>query len=519
MFDIIVRGGDVIDGSGSPRYRADVGIRGERIAAIGRLDSSRAQRVIDASGRVVCPGFIDVHTHSDVLLLAHPRHEPKIFQGVTTDLLGLDGLSYAPLSPANLLMMRRFLSGLNGEPDIDWSWSSVSEYLARFHRQVAVNVAYLVPHNALRLETVGFADRPPDAAELAGMQALLAQGMEEGAVGFSTGLDYYPCRYAGREGLIGICRTVAEHDGVSVWHVRKLELGLLESIREVLRIAAETGVRTHFSHYAVPDASRRGESEEMLAMVDRARESGLDVTFDSYPYIAQSTALIVFLPRWVNDGGPDAILERLAQPETRRKICADLRSRSIDWSHRILTAVPSRKNSIYVGKSLLEAAAMAGSEPAEFFCDLLLEEKLAVGFLTRLGVEEDVRRIMRHPCHIAGSDGILVGEKPNPRGWGTFPRYLGLYARDLGVLELEEAVRHMTSSPAARFGLYDRGLIREGLAADIVVFDPRTVIDNATFDRPKEYPSGIDFVLVNGALAVTQGEHTGALNGRALRKK
>ncbi|MCH8864204.1 MAG: D-aminoacylase [Chloroflexi bacterium] len=519
MFDLVIRGGDVIDGSGALRYRADVGVRDERIAAIGNLDPTQAHRVIEAGDRVVCPGFIDAHTHSDVLLLANPEHEPKILQGVTTDLLGLDGLSYAPLSAANLQMMRRYLSGLNGDPDIDWDWSSVGEYLARFDRRVAINVAYLVPHNALRLETVGFVDRAPTDEELTGMQQLLAQGMREGAVGFSTGLDYYPCRYAGTEELTRICQTVVEYDGVSVWHVRKLDLGLLESIREVIRIAEKTGVKTHFSHYAVPDSSQRGKSREMLAMVDKAREDGLDVTFDTYPYIAQSTALIVFLPRWVHDGGPDAILERLAQPGTREKICADLRALSVDWSQRILTAVPSEKNGVYVGKSLLEASGMAGKDVIEFFCDLLLEERLAVGFLTPLGIEEDVRRIMQHPGHIAGSDGILVGDKPNPRAWGTFARYLGVYGRELGILSLEEVIRHMTAASARRFGLDDRGLVREGLAADLVVFNPQTVIDNATFDEPKKYPTGIDYVVVNGAVAVAEGKSTGVLNGRSLLRK
>ncbi|GAH65363.1 unnamed protein product, partial [marine sediment metagenome] len=270
--------------------------------------------------------------------------------GVTTDLLGLDGLSYAPLSPANLQMMRHYLSGLNGNPNISWDWNSVSEYLARFDRRVAINVAYLVPHNALRLETMGFADRVATAEELTKMQELMAQGMREGAVGFSTGLDYCPCRYANEEELIKICEVVAEYNGVSVWHIRKLDLGFIESIREAIRIAEKTKVKTHFSHYSVSDFANRGKSKEMLAIVDEAREKGLDVTFDSYPYIASSTTLIIVLPRWVHEGGPDAILERLRQPKTRDKICADMRAASPTWGQSwdklVLTSVPTEKNKI-----------------------------------------------------------------------------------------------------------------------------------------------------------------------------
>ena len=516
MFDLIIRGGRVVDGSGSPWYCGDVGIKGDRIAAIGKLEPSQASRIIDAAGLVVCPGFIDMHTHSDVMILADPKHEAKVMQGVTTDLLGLDGLSYAPLSPDNLRMMRRYLAGLNGNPNIAWAWNSVGEFLAHFDQKVASNVAYLVPHNALRLETMGFVDRTATAEEMTKMQELMAQGMREGAVGFSTGLDYFPCRYSNEEELIKICEVVAEFNGVSVWHSRRRDLGLMESFQEVIRIARKTGVKAHFSHYAVSDLENKGKSVEMLALIDEARASGIDVTFDSYPYIAQSTLLLLFLPRWVHEGGPDAILERLNQPETREKICADIRSKNIPWDKVVLTCVPSAKNSIYVGQTILGAAEMAGKEVVQFICDLLREEELAVGHLGLLGNEEDMQRIMKHPCHMSGSDGILVGDRPNPRAWGTFPRYIARYSRELGVLSLEEVIRHIATAPAQRLGLHDRGLVKEGLAADLVVFNPETVADKATFEAPKQYPVGIDYVLVNGAVVVDKGKHTGVLKGRAL---
>ena len=518
MFDFIIRRGRIIDGSGSPWYYGDVGIRGQRIAAIGKLDQAEARRVIEANGRVVSPGFIDMHSHSDVMLLANPKHEPKVMQGVTTDVVGLDGLSYAPLSPANLQMMRRYLSALNGNPDILWDWSSVSEYLAHFDRRVAINVAYLVPHNTLRLETMGFVDRAATAEELKKMQALVAQGIREGAVGFSTGLDYFPCRYSNTEELISICKVVAEYDGISVWHTRARDLGLIEAIKEVIQVAEKTNVKVHFSHYSANDPVNRGKSKEMLAIVDEARGRGLDVTFDSYPYIAGSTTMILLLPRWIHEGGPDAILERLGDPKEKERACADIRTTSLAWDRLVLSCVSTEKNKIYLGKSLLEGANMAGKDTAEFVCDLLLEEKLCAGYVLFVGNEEDMRAIMKHPCHTVCSDGILVGDRPNPRAWGTFPRYLGVYCRELSILRLEEMIRHMTSTPAQRLGLNNRGLLKEGLIADLVVFNPQTVIDKATFDEPKKYPAGIDYVLVNGAIVVDEGKHTGVLNGHALRR-
>jgi len=514
MFDVIIQGGHIVDGSGNPWYYGDVGIRGDRITAIGKLKGADTRRVIDASDRVVCPGFIDMHTHSDIMLLANPKHEPKVMQGVTTDVIGLDGLSYAPLSSANIQLMRRYLSALNGDPDIAWDWNSVSEYLARFDRQVAINVAYLVPHNALRLEVMGFVDRAATAEELKKMQELVVQGMKEGAFGFSTGLDYCPGRYSNTEELIAICKAVAQYDGISVWHVRYGDAGVIEGCKEAIRVGEESGIKVHFSHYHGIDGE--GKPEEMLAIVDEARERNLDVTFDTYPYIAGSGFLAATLPRWVHEGGPEVILEKLRAPKTKGRICADMHAAPQPWERTILTCIATEKNKIYIGKNLLEAAKIARKDVAEFVCDLLLEEELNVGLLSFRDNEEYVRITMKHPCHIAGSDGILVGDKPHPRGWGTFARFLGVYCRELGILSLEQTIRHMTSAAAQRLGLIDRGLLKEGLAADLVVFNPETIIDKATFNEPKKYPEGIDYVLVNGAVVVDKRKHTGILNGRAL---
>jgi N-acyl-D-amino-acid deacylase len=290
----------------------------------------------------------------------------------------------------------------------------------------------------------------------------------------------------------------------------------MESFQEVIRVAQKTGVKAHFSHYAVSDLENKGKSVEMLALIDEARAGGIDVTFDSYPYIAQSTLLLLFRPRWAHEGGPDAIMERLNQSETREKMCVEIRARSVPWDKVVLTSVPSAKNRAYVGQTILGASEKACKEVVEFICDLLREEELAVGHLGLMGNEEDMQRIMKHPCHMSGSDGILVGDRPNPRAWGTFPRYIARYSRELGILSLEEVIRHIANAPAQRLGLYDRGLVKEGLVADLVAFNPDTVADKATFEQPKQYPEGIDYVLVNGTVVVDKGKHTGELKGRAL---
>ncbi len=518
MYDLIIQGGRIISGSGDPWYYGDVGVRGDRIAALGKLTGEKARRIINAAGKMVSPGFIDMHSHSDTLLLANPKHEVKIMQGVTTEVIGVDGLSYAPLSESNLQMMRRYLAGLNGNPNILWDWSSVSEYLARFDYQVATNVVYLIPHNALRLECMGFVDRPATTEELRKMQQLTAQGMEEGAVGVSFGLDYYPGRYCNTEELTAICDTVAQYDGISVWHVRIKDLNLIDGVKEALRVAEETNVNIHVSHYATQGIANKGKSKELLEMVDAAREKGYDVTFDSYPYTVAASTLILLLPGWVHEGGPDAMLERLTDSKVREEICAELNASDIAWDELILSSLLTEENASFVGCSLQEGAKMAGMDVAGFTCKLLLDEKLDTGFLTVCGNEEDIRKIFQHPCHSACSDGILLGSKPNPRGWGSFPRFLAHYGRDLGLLRIEEIIRHMTSAPAQRLGLHDRGIIKRGLAADLVVFDPVTVRDMATIEEPTRTPVGIDYVVVNGAIVVDNGKHTGMLNGRSLIK-
>ncbi len=501
-----------MDGTGNPWYRADVGIRGERIAAIDHLAGAETGRVVDASERVICPGFVDPHSHSDLYLLEHPQHEPKIRQGVTTEVLGQDGISYAPVSEEGLAYWREYWRAVDGRPDLDWDWRGVGEFLARFDRRVSPNVVYLVPHGTVRHAVMGLADRPPTEQELARMGELVAQSMDEGAVGLSTGLTYLPAFYSTTEELIACCRVVARYGGVYVTHLRDYGEHISEAIEEALVIGREAGVPVHISHL-------NGRAEECLPLIDRARAEGLDVTFENYPYLAGCTLLSHFLPRWSQAGGILGTMARLRDPGVRKRIQREMAGTHLgQWRDYTICAVASEGHRVYEGFSIPEAADAAGKEVVDFVCDLIIRERLAVTVVQQHThrTEADLRAMTRHPAHMVCTDAILLGSHPHPRGYGTYPRYLGHYVREEGVLSLEECVRKMTSLPARRFGLRSRGLLCEGFFADLVIFDPETVRDMATFEDPRQYPLGIETVIVNGQVVLDNGQHTGATPGQAL---
>jgi N-acyl-D-amino-acid deacylase len=520
--DVLIRGGRVIDGAGNPWYRADVGIVGDRIAAVGQLAGATAACTIDADGLFVCPGFVDLHTHSDLQLLANPLHEAKVHQGVTLDVLGHDGLSYAPVTDEVLFQLRGQLAAWNDDPPgFDWSWRSVGEYLDRLDRDgIAVNAAYLAPHGTIRMVAMGMEDRPPTDAELAQMKQLLAEALEQGAVGLSAGLTYTPGMYADDDELVALCEVVRAYGGYYTPHHRNYGSHAIEAYADCIEIARRSGVALHLAHAHLGFAVNRGRAPELHALIDGARAEGIDVTLDTYPYLAGSTYLHAYLPGWMHVGGSAATLERLRDPSLRERLRVELEEEGsdgfygipIDWG---IVVVGSGR---YVGKSLAEAAAEAGARPIDLLCDLLVEEELGVSCIAHTGNEENVRLTMTHPSHTVGSDGILVGERPHPRSYGTFPRTFATYVRELGLLTWEEAVRKMTSLPAQRLGFPDRGLLRPGLAADVTCIDPETIRDTATYDDPRRLPDGIPYVLVNGTVVVDDGRHTGALAGRALRR-
>lgn len=477
---------------------------------------------------MLAPGFIDMHSHSDLQILAEPEHLAKVSQGVTLEVLGQDGLSYAPVDDDALANLRTQIAGWNDDPaGFDWNWRSVAEYLDRLDRGIAVNAAYLVPQGTLRMLCVGYDDRPATDAEMDRMRELLARSLDEGAFGMSSGLTYTPGMYADTAELAALCAVVGARGGYYSPHHRSYGAGALEAYREMIEVCRGSGCPLHLAHATMNFGVNKGRATELLSMLDEALDDGCDITLDTYPYLPGSTSLHALLPSWATAGGVEATLKRLRDPAQRGRIRHVMEAEGsdgchgvpVDWETIEINGVrfPGR-NGHLVGHSVAESARRAGKPASELYFDVLLSEQLGSSCLMHVGHEENVQAIMRHRVHTAGSDGLLVGARPHPRAWGTFPRYLGHYVRELGVLTLEECVAHMTSRPADRLGLTDRGRVREGFAADLVLFDPGTVADTATFDEPRRQATGIPYVVVNGVLAVDDGRRTDALPGRALRK-
>jgi N-acyl-D-amino-acid deacylase len=535
-YELLIVDGLVVDGTGSAGFAGAVGVTREaagasaRIAVLRGADAiedavGRAARLIHATGKVVAPGFIDLHSHSGLMILAEPRHEPKVRQGVTTEVIGIDGLSYAPMTePTHLAELVEMNAGLDGHPDLAYDWDSVSRYLDRFDRGMGVNIAFLVGNSALRLGTTGWEEREPSGAEVASMRAMLREAMEDGAYGLSSGLDYPPGSYASTGELADLASVAAKLGGFYHSHVR-YTLGdrFLDPFREAIDVGRRGASPSHITHF-YHRATFPGTPDQMLALVDDARAEGLDVTFDAYPYEWASTRLLITVPPWVQAGGPGPTKERLADPSIRDRIRAELRERGVLYAGAggiadiRLGSFARAENLAYEGRTLGDVGRERGGDLVDVLCDLLLSEGLRLNQVTPGPNIEGIRRFYRHPVAMVGTDSTFVGAKPSPRTYGSYPRILGQFVREEGLLSLEGAVARMTSMPAARLGLRDRGRIADGLIADLVVFDPATVRANATYDEPRRFPDGIEHVIVNGMLVVEDGAHTGALPGRALRR-
>ncbi|MFD3451766.1 amidohydrolase family protein [Streptomyces sp. NPDC058691] len=513
--DLAIRNATIVDGTGNPPYTADVGITHGRITEIGCART--ASRTLDATGLALAPGFIDMHAHSDLALLTDPAHEAKAAQGVTLEVLGQDGLSYAPVDDRTLDTLRGQLAGWNGDPEgLEYDWRSVGGYLDRLDRGIAVNAAYLVPQGTVRMLAVGWQARPATPAELDRMRELVAEGLAQGAVGMSSGLTYTPGMYASDAELTELCRVVAAHGGYYCPHHRSYGAGALEAYAEMIALTREAGCALHLAHATMNFGVNRGRAPELLALLDEALAAGADITLDTYPYLPGSTTLAATLPSWATEGGPEAALARLRDDAQAERIRHAMEVEGSDGCH----GVPVDWSTIEVsGVRAPALAAHVGRRVPDFVTArrLLLEDRLGTTILQHVGHEENVRAIMRHRVHTGGSDGLLVGDKPHPRAYGTFPHYLGRYVRELGVLSLEECVAHLTGRPAARLGLADRGLIREGHRADLVLFDPGTVAAGATFERPRALPTGIPYVLIDGRFVIEDGRRTDVLAGRSVR--
>ncbi|MFD7615415.1 amidohydrolase family protein [Streptomyces sp. NPDC059802] len=533
--DLVIRNAHVVDGTGAPGRRADVGIRDGRIAEIhpehaaGPRPSGR--RVLDADGLVLSPGFIDMHAHSDLALLRDPDHSAKAAQGVTLEVLGQDGLSYAPVDDRTLAEVRRSITGWNGNgDDIDFDWRTVGEYLDRLDRNfdgrgIAVNAAYLIPQGTVRMYAVGWEDRPATGAELTRMKELVARGMAEGAVGMSSGLTYTPGMYANDAELTELCRVVAEYDGYYCPHHRSYGAGALGAYEEMVQLTRNAGCALHLAHATMNFGVNKGRAPELLALLDDALDAGADISLDTYPYTPGCTTLVAMLPSWASEGGPESVLTRLADDATAERIRHHMEVLGSDGCHGVpiewdtieISGVGVPALADHVGRTVAESARLRGEAPWVTARRLLVEDRLGSTILQHVGHEENVRQIMRHRVHTGGSDGILQGDKPHPRAYGTFPQYLGRYVRELGILSLEECVAHLTSRPARRLRLTDRGYVREGYRADLVLFDPRTVAAGSTFEEPRTLPVGIPHVLIDGRFVIEDGRRTQVLAGRAVR--
>ncbi|MGW1140686.1 N-acyl-D-amino-acid deacylase family protein [Streptomyces zhihengii] len=529
--DLVIRDARVIDGTGGASYRADVGVDAGRVTAIRREGGGPALtggRVLDAHGLALAPGFIDMHAHSDLALLRDPDHSAKAAQGVTLEVLGQDGLSYAPVDDTTLDAVRRAITGWNGDGgDIDFDWRSVGGYLDRLDRQgIAVNAAYLVPQGTVRMLAMGWEDRPATPAELDRMRQLVAEGMEQGAVGMSSGLTYTPGMYASDAELTELCRVVARYDGYYCPHHRSYGAGALQAYEEMVGLTREAGCALHLAHATMNFGVNKGKAPDLLALLDGALDAGADISLDTYPYTPGCTTLVAMLPSWAGEGGPEAVLARLRDDATAERIRHHLEVTGSDGCHGVpiewdtieISGVGEPSLAGHVGRTVEESARLRGEEPWVTARRLLIGDRLGPTILQHVGHEENVRAIMRHRVHTGGSDGILQGAKPHPRAYGTFPHYLGRYARELGVLGLEEAVAHLTSRPAARLRLADRGLVREGYRADLVLFDPDTVAAGSTFEQPRTLPVGIPHVLVDGRFVIEDGVRTDVLAGRSVRR-
>lgn len=503
QWDIVIRGGTVIDGTGQPRFTADVAIRGDRIVAVSAvpLDIQLARQVIDATGKVISPGFVDIHTHLDPLLTL-PGGESHVRQGVTTALGGPDGTAPWPLSP----------------------------YLDRVNEiGVGLNVGFMVGHNTVRREVIGLEDRPPTFSELTRMQDMVVQGMIEGAWGISTGLKYLPGAFADLTELVALSAMVVPYGGFYTSHLRDEGLGLLESVSEALEIGRQARIPVVLTHHKVVGQPMWGSSSITLNMVDSARAAGTDAMIDQYPYTASHSGITILIPAWAMEGGTDALLTRMEDPGLADSILSGIEfnikyDRGGNDLRRVQFSRVSWDRSLE-GKTLYDWAVRDGLEPTPAIGAELVIESVRRGGANGIYHamdEADVEAIMSHPQTMIGSDGRLVAlgdGHPHPRWYGTFPRVLGLYARERGILKLEEAVRKMTSMPARRIGLPGRGQVEIGWFADLVVFDSETIIDRATFQDPHQYPVGVEWVLVNGKIAIEDGVYRDVRSGKVLRKK
>jgi len=526
MYDIIIRNGKIVDGTGNPWFYADIAVKDGRIAAIGNREGAEARETIDAKGLVVSPGFIDIHSHSDLEPMVNFRCESKVRQGVTTELTGNCGDSAAPVSGMAYTQQKDYI---DSHYDLTPNWNTMDEYLSKMDRaKPAINYATLVGHGTLRKSVMGYEFRAATQAELSRMKDILREALRQGAFGMSTGLIYPPGSFAGTGEIIEISKVMAEEGGIYATHMRDEGEKLEEAVAEAIEVGRKAGVPVEISHHKACGRSYFGRVKKTLQMMEEARAEGVDVTCDVYPYDATATNLSSIIPDWAHEGGIERLLERIRDKTLREKIKEETHPVQMalsGYENIYVSYVGSENNSKYQGVSLAEIGRELSKDPLDAAFDLILEEKGEIGMIRFAMDEEDIKMVIGHRLSMIGSDGsalapygVLGKGHPHPRNYGTFPRMLARYCREFKVVPLEEAVKKMTYLPACRMGLCDRGLLKQGMAADITILDFENVKDTATYENPQCYPEGIKHVIVNGVPVIKDGEHTGERPGKALRR-
>jgi N-acyl-D-amino-acid deacylase len=527
-FDIIIKGGTVYDGTGGPPVRADVGIRGDRIAAIGDLSRANAPNIVDAKGLAVAPGFINMLAHSESSWIVDPRSLSELKQGVTTEIFG--ELSMGPLNDE----MKRRLREQQGDVKYDIAWTTLVEYLQYLEKRgVSQNFASFIGAGTIRENVIGLEDKPPTSAQLDQMRELVRREMEGGALGITTALIYPPAFFAKTDELIELCKVAAKYKGKYTVHMRSEGNQLIEGVQETMRIGREAGLPVEIYHLKALGKDNWPKMDQVIKMIEDARRKGVKITANMYTYTAGGTGLDSSMPPWVFDGGREAAYKRLQDPDTRKKIAEAVRTPTNDWENlylaagspdRILLAsFRSEKLKPYTGKTLAEVAKLRGQDPVEAIMDLVLEDRSRIGTIYFLMSEDNVKKQIQQPWVSFGSDaasiapeGVFLKSSAHPRAYGNFARLLGKYVREEKVISLTEAIRRLTSLPATNLGLDHRGFLKDGMFADVVVFDPNTIADRATYENPHQLAVGVKDVLVNGVHVLKDGEHTGAKPGKAL---
>ena len=529
-YDIVIRNGRVIDGSGRPGLLADVAIKGDRIVRIGDLRGAKAKREIDARGQVVAPGFIDMLGQSETFVLIDPRAMSKVMMGVTTEITG-EGESIAPINDRILKEQEDFNRRFNLTVD----WHTLDEYFKRLGKQGAgVNLGTFVGATQVREYVIGYDDRPPTPAELEQMKKLVAEAMKDGALGVSTSLQYVPARFAKTDEIVELAKVAHQYGGIYITHQRSEANAIDDSMKEVFEIARRANIPAEIWHFKTAYKKNWGRMPEMLRRIEAARQQGLKITADVYPYVAGSTSLSACLPPWSLAGGTDRMIARLKDRSTRARLKKEIGAYSNAWeniylgsggpSGILIGSVVNRDLEGSQGKRLSEIATAQNKDPLDALFDFIIADHGQTGAIFFMMSEADMNAALKSPLvsictdsSARATDGPLAGSKSHPRGWGTYPRILGHYVRDLHLMSLELAIHKMTGLPASNVGLKQRGLIRQGYFADLTIFDPKTVIDRATFEEPNQYPVGINFVIVNGQIEVDNGQRMPALAGRVLR--